>query len=88
MPLENPHEHHWVRRNRGGAVALANAKGTAPGLWIERSGVACVALPGPPRELRAMFDAVARDRVAPRSCGHGIFRRVIRVTGRTKSHVV
>ena len=70
-----------------GAVALANAKGTAPGLWIERSGVACVALPGPPRELRAMFDAVARDRVAPRSGGHGIFRRVIRVTGRTESHV-
>ena len=70
-----------------GAVALANAKGTAPGLWIERSGVACVALPGPARELHAMFDAVARDRVAPRSGGHGIFRRVIRVTGRTESHV-
>ena len=70
-----------------GAVALANAKGTAPGLWIERSGVACVALPGPARELHAMFDAVARDRVAPRSGGHGISRRVIRVTGRTESHV-
>ena len=70
-----------------GAVALANARGTAPGLWIERSGVACVALPGPPRELRPMFDAVARERLAPRSGGHGIFRRVIRVTGRTESHV-
>lgn len=70
-----------------GAAALANAKGTAPGLWIERSGAACVALPGPPRELRPMFDAVARERIAPRSDGHGIFRRVIRVTGRTESHV-
>ena len=70
-----------------GAAALANAKGTAPGLWIERSGVACVALPGPPRELRAMFDAVARERIAPLSGGHGIYRRVIRVTGRTESHV-
>ncbi len=70
-----------------GAVALANAKGTAPGLWIERSGVACAALPGPPRELRVMFDAVARERIAPRSGGHGIFRRLIRVTGRTESHV-
>ena len=70
-----------------GAAALANAKGTAPGLWIERSGAACVALPGPPRELRPMFDAVARERIAPRSGGHGIFRRVIRVTGRTESHV-
>ncbi len=70
-----------------GTVALANAKGTAPGLWIERSGVACVALPGPPRELRPMFDTVARERIAPRSGGRGIFRRVIRVTGRTESHV-
>ena len=70
-----------------GTVALANGKGTAPGLWIERDGVACAALPGPPRELRPMFDAVARERIAPRSGGHGIFRRVIRVTGRTESHV-
>ncbi len=70
-----------------GAAALANAKGTAPGLWIERSGAACVALPGPPRELRPMFEVVARDRIAPSSGGHGIFRRVIRVTGRTESHV-
>lgn len=70
-----------------GAAALANAKGTAPGLWIERSGAACVALPGPPRELRAMLEVVARERIAPLSSGHGIFRRVIRVTGRTESHV-
>ncbi len=70
-----------------GAAALANAKGTAPGLWIERSGAACVALPGPPRELRAMLEAVARDRIAPLSGGHGILRRVLRVTGRTESHV-
>ena len=70
-----------------GAAALANAKGTAPGLWIERAGAACVALPGPPRELRPMLEAVARDRIAPLSGGHGIFRRVLRVTGRTESHV-
>ena len=70
-----------------GAAALANAKGTAPGLWIERAGAACVALPGPPRELRPMLEAVARDRIAPSSGGHGIFRRVLRVTGRTESHV-
>ncbi len=70
-----------------GAAALANTKGTAPGLWIERAGAACVALPGPPRELRPMLEAVARDRIAPSSGGHGIFRRVLRVTGRTESHV-
>lgn len=70
-----------------GASALANAKGTAPGLWIEHAGVACVALPGPPRELRSMFETVVRERIAPLSGGEGVFRRVIRVTGRSESHV-
>lgn len=70
-----------------GASALANAQGTAPGLWIERSGVACAALPGPPRELRSMLETVARERIAPLSGGEGVFRRVIRVTGRSESHV-
>ena len=70
-----------------GASALVNTKGTAPGLWIEHAGVACVALPGPPRELRSMLETVVRERIAPSSGGEGVFRRVIRVTGRSESHV-
>ena len=70
-----------------GAAVLPNPNGTAPGLWIERPGVACVVLPGPPRELRGMFDAVVRSRLAPAAGRGGIFRRVLRVTGRTESHV-
>lgn len=70
-----------------GASALVNAQGTAPGLWIEHAGVACVALPGPPRELRSMLETVVRERIAPSSGGEGVFRRVIRVTGRSESHV-
>lgn len=70
-----------------GAVTLPNERGTAPGLWIEQAGVVCVALPGPPRELGPMFDRVARDRIAPLTGGNGVHRRVIRVAGRTESHV-
>lgn len=70
-----------------GAVVLPNPNGTAPGLWMERSDVICVVLPGPPRELRGMFDAVARTRLAPVAGRQGIFRRVLRVTGRTESYV-
>ena len=70
-----------------GASALVNTQGTAPGLWIEHDGVACVALPGPPRELRSMLETVVRERIAPSSGGEGVFRRVIRVTGRSESHV-
>lgn len=70
-----------------GAVALPNEHGTAPGLWIEQSGVVCVVLPGPPREMEPMFDRVARDRIAPRTGGRSVHRCVVRVAGRAESHV-
>ena len=70
-----------------GAAVLANPNGTAPGLWIERPDVVCVLLPGPPRELHGMFDTVVRRRLAPAAGGRRIFRRVLRVTGRTESYV-
>ena len=70
-----------------GAVALGNVHGTAPGLYLEHNNMLCVVLPGPPRELHPMFRAVAAARLAPRSGGRGIFRRVLIVAGRTESHV-
>lgn len=70
-----------------GATLLDNPNGTAPGLWIERGPTAIVLLPGPPREMRPMFDAVIADRLAARSGGTGLFRRVLRVTGRAESDV-
>ncbi len=38
-----------------GAEALANARGTAPGQWIEHGGRVVMLLPGPPHELKAVF---------------------------------
>jgi nicotinamide-nucleotide amidase len=70
-----------------GAELLDNPNGTAPGLWIERGSTAIVLLPGPPREMAPMFEAVVRDRLAARSGGAGLYRRVLRVTGRTESDV-
>jgi nicotinamide-nucleotide amidase len=70
-----------------GATVLANPNGTAPGLWIERGNVRIVALPGPPREMRPMLDAVAQERLAPLIGGRGLFRRVIKITGRAESDV-
>ena len=46
-----------------------------------------VLLPGPPREMKPMFEIVLRDRLAPRTAGAGLFRRVIKITGRTESDV-
>jgi nicotinamide-nucleotide amidase len=70
-----------------GATLLDNANGTAPGLWIEHGRTAIVLLPGPPREMTPMLDAVIAERLAPRSGGAGLFRRVMKITGRTESDV-
>jgi len=70
-----------------GATLLDNPTGTAPGLWIERGSTPIVLLPGPPREMTPMIEAVVRDRLAPFSRGAGLFRRVIRITGRTESDI-
>jgi nicotinamide-nucleotide amidase len=70
-----------------GATILENANGTAPGLWLEHGRTAIVLLPGPPREMKPMFEAVVRDRLSPRSNGGGLFRRVLKITGRTESDV-
>jgi len=70
-----------------GAVVLENPNGTAPGLWIERGRSAIVLLPGPPREMKPMLEGVVRDRLAPRSGTAGLFRRVLKITGRAESDV-
>src|SRR5262252_7147244 len=70
-----------------GATIVENPNGTAPGLWLEHGKTAIVLLPGPPRELKPMFEVVVRDRLAPRAGGRGLFRRVIKITGRTESDV-
>ena len=70
-----------------GAVVLENTRGTAPGLWIESKGTAIVLLPGPPREMTPMLERVVEELVRPRSHGTGLFRRVLKITGRTESEV-
>jgi nicotinamide-nucleotide amidase len=70
-----------------GAVVLANANGTAPGLWIEHDQKLIVLLPGPPRELKPMFEAVVRERLAGRMGNLRLFRRALRITGQTESAV-
>jgi nicotinamide-nucleotide amidase len=80
-----------INRRQGmvpqGATILENPNGTAPGLWLERGPTAIVLLPGPPREMKPMFEAVVRERLSLRSGGAGLFRRVLKITGRTESDV-
>ena len=47
-----------------GAEVLRNPRGTAPGMWIEEKNARIVLLPGPPRELQAMFLASVMPRLS------------------------
>jgi nicotinamide-nucleotide amidase len=70
-----------------GAVVLANDRGSAPGLWLERGSAVLVALPGPPREIAPMLDRLVSDRLAGRAGGAVLLRRTVKVTGRMESEV-
>jgi nicotinamide-nucleotide amidase len=70
-----------------GAVVIANANGTAPGLWIERQDKAVLLVPGPPREMKPMVEQIAADRLRHRAGGALLLRRVLRIAGRGESRV-
>jgi nicotinamide-nucleotide amidase len=70
-----------------GAIVLENTEGTAPGLWIDRDGTSIALLPGPPREMKPMLESLIAERLRPRSGSARVFRRVLKITGRTESEV-
>src|SRR6202022_4833585 len=70
-----------------GAEALDNPRGTAPGLWIEHGDRVIVLLPGPPKEMRGLFEEAIAPRLARGSTGLRLFHPALRVTGLRESHV-
>lgn len=72
-----------------GAVPLPNPNGTAPGLLIHSGAKVIVLLPGPPRELQPMLDALCgADGALGRAAGPERVHTVsIFTTGRSESHV-
>ena len=70
-----------------GAEIIANDRGTAPGLLLQRDGSVVVLLPGPPREMQPMFEALVRGRLARFGGGAVVVRRVLKTTGRTESQI-
>lgn len=62
------------------ATVLKNDRGTAPGMYYERNGKIYMALPGPPFELKAMFDGYAMELLKAKN-DHTIVSRVLRMYG-------
>ena len=63
-----------------GATILPNACGTAPGCVVEAEGKAVAVLPGPPHELKDMFEKQLSPWLAKRSGAH-IESKFLRVFG-------
>ena len=70
-----------------GAEILRNDRGTAPGQWIGHNGVALMLLPGPPNELKAMFEMQCLPRLAKFLPPQVIRTRFFRSVGMTESEL-
>jgi len=68
-----------------GADVLPNDRGTAPGQWVEESGAVAMLLPGPPHELKAMFERQCLPRLQRIVPAQAIRTLLLRVTGMPES---
>jgi nicotinamide-nucleotide amidase len=68
-----------------GAAALPNDRGTAPGQWIEHHGKVVILLPGPPNELKSIFDKHCLPRLKEMLPPRVIRMRQFRVAGMPES---
>ncbi|HET9344638.1 MAG TPA: molybdopterin-binding protein [Candidatus Limnocylindrales bacterium] len=70
------------------AEALPNGNGTAPAWWVERpDGRVIAALPGPPREMRPIWEADVLPRLRDRGAGADVASRTLRLAGIGESAV-
>jgi nicotinamide-nucleotide amidase len=70
------------------AQALPNDNGTAPAWWVDRpDGRVIVALPGPPREMRPIWEAHVLPRLRDRGAGADVASRTLRLAGIGESAV-
>jgi nicotinamide-nucleotide amidase len=70
-----------------GAVVLPNARGTAPGQRVESEGRLLVLLPGPPGEMKPMFEEQVLPLVRARAGGAVLRTRVLRIAAMSESDV-
>jgi len=82
MPAANKKQAYIIH----GSEVLENKNGTAPGLWLEEGRTRIALLPGPPAELKPMFEDLVWPKLAAFQKGSS-FRRVLKIAGLTESEV-
>jgi nicotinamide-nucleotide amidase len=90
-------EHGWKMSSNNikqadvisGATVLPNANGTAPGQWIggrsDGREKLVVLLPGPPHELKALFEGSVLERLRAKVPKQSLAARVLKITGMGES---
>ena len=72
-----------------GATVLSNSNGTAPGQWItgksDGKEKIVILLPGPPHELKGLFEGVVLERLRARVPNQFIASRVLKISGMGES---
>ena len=63
------------------ATTIPNPNGTAPGWWVEKNGRHVVLLPGPPREIRQIWEQTVGPRLAGMSGAGVIVTRTLKTYG-------
>jgi nicotinamide-nucleotide amidase len=64
-----------------GSEVLVNNNGTAPGIWVSAEKNHVILLPGPPHELKPMFESLCAPRFQTLAGGIALARRIFRTTG-------
>ena len=82
MPAVNKKQAYIIQ----GGKPLENRKGTAPGLWLDTGKEIVILLPGPPHELKPMFDSSVWPDLQRFKKKHAC-RRVLKITGLTESKI-
>lgn len=82
MPAVNKRQSYIIER----AEVLENKNGTAPGMWLDTGHQTIILLPGPPHELKPLFEESVWPRLK-KICRSYIFRLVLKMTSTTESEV-
>jgi len=82
MPAVNKKQSYIIE----GAEILENKNGTAPGMWLDTGQQIIILLPGPPHELKPMFEESISSRLKKLS-NIQVFRKVIKTASLTESQI-